>query len=147
MAIRSCCATDGRSSRSSDVTAYDIEHLTGDLVGRLVVSDAHQGLENAATKVLGATWQRWRETADRTRERFPKFGDLMDSAEAGVLAFMGFPEEHWRQLASTNPLERFIKEIKRRANVIGIFRNDEAILRLAGALSIEQKAEWHIARR
>lgn len=51
------------------------------------------------------------------------------------------------QLASTNPLERFNKEIKRRANVIGIFPNDGAIIRLAGALAIEQTEEWHLTRR
>lgn len=89
----------------------------------------------------------WRETADRMRERFPKLGELMDTAETDVLAFMGFPKEHWRQLASTNPLERFNKEIKRRAYVIGIFPNDGAIIRLTGALAIEQTEEWHLTRR
>lgn len=89
----------------------------------------------------------WRETPDRMRERFPKLGQLMDMGEADVLAFMGFPKDHWRQLASTNPLERFNKEIKRRANVIGIFPNDAAIVRLAGALAIEQTEEWHLTRR
>jgi transposase-like protein len=154
---------------------------------RLVTSDAHEGLKNAAAKVFGATWQRcrvhfmrnalahvpkhqhqmvaavirtafvqpshedavsqWRETADRMRDRFPKLATLMDDAEADVLAFMGFPKEHWRQLASTNPLERVNKEIKRRANVIGIFPNDAAIIRLVGALVVEQTEEWHLSRR
>jgi putative transposase len=154
---------------------------------RLIISDAHQGLKNAAAKVLGATWQRcrvhfmrnalayvpkaqhqmvaavirtafvqptreeavaqWRETADRMRDRFPKLAELMDAAEVDVLAHMGFPKEHWRQLASTNPLERVNKEIKRRANVIGIFPNDPAVLRLVGALVVEQTEEWHLTRR
>ena len=71
----------------------------------------------------------------------------MDEAEDDVLAFMGFPKEHWPQLASTNPLERVHKEIKRRANVIGIFPNDAAIVRLVGTLLGEQNDEWQITRR
>ena len=71
----------------------------------------------------------------------------MDSAESDGLAFMGFPKEHWRQIASTNPLERVNKEIKRRANVIGIFPNDAAIVRLVGALVTERTEEWHLTRR
>ena len=71
----------------------------------------------------------------------------MDNAEAEVLAFTGFPKEHWKQIASTNPLERLNKEIKRRSNVIGIFPNDRAILRLVGALMVEQNEEWRLTRR
>lgn len=89
----------------------------------------------------------WREMADKLRARFPKLGELMDSAEDDVLAFMAFPKEHWPQLASTNPLERVHKEIKRRANVIGIFPNDAAIVRLVGTLLAEQNDEWQITRR
>ena len=91
--------------------------------------------------------EQWRETADRLRDRFPKLAALMDDAEAEVLAFTGFPKEHWKQIASTNPLERLNKEIKRRSNVIGIFPNDRAILRLVGALVVEQNEEWHLTRR
>ena len=91
--------------------------------------------------------EQWRETADRLRDRFPKLGSLMDDAEADVLAFTGFPKEHWKQIASTNPLERVNKEIKRRSNVIGIFPNDGAIIRLVGALVVEQNEEWHLTRR
>ena len=72
---------------------------------------------------------------------------MMDSAEEEVLAFKGFPKDHWRQIASTDPLERVNKEIKRRANVIGIFPNDDAIMRLVGALVIEQTEQWHLIRR
>jgi putative transposase len=89
----------------------------------------------------------WRETADRLRERYPKLAELMDDAEDDVLAFMSFPREHWRQISSTNPLERVNKEIKRRSHVIGIFPNDEAIIRLVGALLSEQTDEWQITRR
>lgn len=89
----------------------------------------------------------WRETADRLRDRFPKLGGLMDNAEADVLAFMTFPKEHWRQISSTNPLERINKEIKRRTNVVGIFPNDGAITRLVGALVNEQSDEWQVTRK
>ena len=89
----------------------------------------------------------WRETADRLRERFPNLGALMDEAEQDVLGFMRFPKEHWKQIASTNPIERVNKEIKRRANVIGIFPNDGTIVRLVGSLVIEQNEEWHLTRR
>ncbi len=91
--------------------------------------------------------EQWRETADKLRERFPKLAALMDDAEDDVLAFMAFPKEHWPQLASTNPLERLNKEIKRRSRVIGIFPNDAAIVRLVGTLLEEQTDEWQVTRR
>ena len=89
----------------------------------------------------------WRETADKLRERFPRVADLMDGAEDDVLAFMQFPKEHWPQLASTNPLERLNKEIKRRSRVVGIFPNNAAIYRLVGTLLAEQTDEWQVTRR
>ena len=71
----------------------------------------------------------------------------MDASREDVLAYMDFPREHWAQIASTNPLERLNKEIKRRSNVVGIFPNDAAIIRLVGALMLEQNDEWAVARR
>ena len=64
-----------------------------------------------------------------------------------VLAYMSFPREHWAQIASTNPLERVNREVKRRSDVVGIFPNDEAIIRLVGALMLETNDEWAVARR
>ena len=94
-----------------------------------------------------AATRQWRQVADSLRPRFEKLAQLMDEAETDVLAFMGFPREHRTKIHSTNPLERVNKEIKRRTNVVGIFPNDEAIVRLVGAILIEQNDEWAVARR
>jgi putative transposase len=89
----------------------------------------------------------WDKVADALRERHDRLGALMDASREDVLAYMEYPKEHWNQLASTNPLERLNKEIKRRADVVGIFPNDEAIIRLVGALMLEQSDEWAVSRR
>jgi len=89
----------------------------------------------------------WEIVADALREKQPKLGGLMDSSRDDVLAYMAFPREHWTQIASTNPLERVNREVKRRSDVIGIFPNDEAIVRLVGALMLETNDEWAVARR
>jgi putative transposase len=91
--------------------------------------------------------EQWRAVADQLRGKFPKLGQLMDEAEADVLAFMSFPKVHRTQIHSTNPLERLNAEIKRRTDVVGIFPNEAAITRLAGALLLEQNDEWQLQRR
>src|SRR5215207_9508033 len=91
--------------------------------------------------------EQWASVAHALRERFPKLAELMDGARDDVLAYMAFPREHWPQIASTNPLERLNGEIKRRADVIGIFPNDRAVVRLIGALMLEQNDEWAVSRR
>jgi putative transposase len=89
----------------------------------------------------------WRAVADQLRAKFPKLAELMDEAEADVLAFMSFPKAHRIQIHSTNPLERLNAEIKRRTDVVGIFPNEGAITRLVGALLLEQNDEWQLQRR
>ncbi len=154
---------------------------------KLVISDAHEGLKAAITRVLGATWQRcrvhamrnalayvpkgqhtmvaaairqafiqpdhdnavqtWRHVADQLRARWPKLGAFMDDAEADVLAYMAFPAQHRTKLHSTNPLERLNKEVKRRADVVGIFPNEDSIVRLKGAVLLEANDEWQLQHR
>jgi transposase-like protein len=154
---------------------------------KLVISDAHEGLRLAITRVLGATWQRcrvhWmrnalahvpkgqhtmvaaairqaflqpdaeaahqtrRHVADQLRQRWPKLAALMDDSEHDVLAYMTFPFQHRTKLHSTNPLERLNKEVKRRADVGGIFPNEASITRLIGAVLLEQNDEWLIQHR
>jgi putative transposase len=94
-----------------------------------------------------AAREQWTSVADALRERCPKLVELMDRSREEVLVYMSFPREHWAQIASTNPLERLNGEIKRRADVVGIFPNDRAVIRLVGALMLEQNDEWAVSRR
>src|ERR671913_381873 len=94
-----------------------------------------------------AAREQWASVTDALRERCPKLTELMDRSREEVLVYMSFPREHWPQIASTNPLERLNGEIKRRADVVGIFPNDRAVIRLVGALMLEQIDEWTVSRR
>jgi transposase-like protein len=154
---------------------------------KLVISDAHEGLKAAITRVLGATWQRCRvhwtrnalayvpkgqhtmvaaalrqgfqqpdhaaaraallHVADMMRPRWPKLADFIIDSEADVLACMTFPSQHRTKLHSTNPLERLNKEVKRRADVVGIFPNEDSIVRLIGAVLLEANDDWQLQHR
>ena len=79
--------------------------------------------------------------------RFPKAAALMEGAKEEVLAFSAFPRAHWRQLWSTNPLERLNRELKRRCRVVGIFPNEASVIRLGGAVLVDIHDEWVSAER
>jgi transposase-like protein len=153
---------------------------------KLVVSDAHEGIKAAVSKVMNCTWQRcrvhfmrnvsahagksgrrvvsafmsaafaqddaeaakvqWRRVADQLRPKLPRLSALLDEAETDVLAYMGFPAAHRAKLHSTNPIERLNGEIKRRTDVVGIFPNTDAVIRLVGAVLFEQNDEWMVQR-
>ena len=87
------------------------------------------------------------DIATKLERMLPKVAAMMRDAKEDLLAFTGFPQAHWRQLWSTNPLERTNKEIKRRTDVVGVFPNPAALLRLAGSVLIEQHDEWAASDR
>jgi putative transposase len=91
--------------------------------------------------------QVWRQVADQLRPRWPRLSALMDESEHDVLAYMAFPAQHRTKLHSTNPLERLNKEVKRRADVVGIFPGEPSIVRLIGAVLLEANDEWQLRHR
>ena len=87
------------------------------------------------------------EVAQMLTKWHPKVAQMLHDARADILALTGFPAKHWRQIRSTNPMERVNKEIKRRTDVVGVFPNPAALLRLARAVLVEQHDEWEAADR
>ena len=91
--------------------------------------------------------QTMRHVADQFRDKWPKLGAFIDDSEADVLAYMNFPAQHRVKIHSTNPIERLNKEVKRRADVVGIFPNEGVIVRLIGAVLLEANDEWQLQHR
>ena len=81
------------------------------------------------------------------RNKFLKAAQCAEEAEEDGMAYLSFPQTHWKQVRSTNPLERLNKEIRRRTDVVGIFPNDASLLRLVAMLLVEQQEEWSVGRR
>jgi len=77
-------------------------------------------------------------------KQLPKVEQMLREAKDDLLAFTGFPVSHWKKIWSTNPLERLNKEVKRRTDVVGVFPNPPALLRLAGAVLVEAHDEWQV---
>jgi putative transposase len=86
------------------------------------------------------------DAVTQLQARLPKLAALLEDAEDDVLAFYAFPAEHWPKLRSTNPLERFNREIGRRTDVVGIFPDDSSLIRLVSMLAIEANDEWLVGR-
>jgi putative transposase len=114
---------------------------------------SQRGLVSAALRELfqaesGAqARERMGQVIERLQPSVAKVCRLLEDAEEDLLAFYAFPDTHWPKLRSTNPLERVNREIGRRSDVVGIFPNDPSVIRLAGALLIEQNDEWLVCRR
>ena len=94
-----------------------------------------------------STWAQHTATVEKLTERFPEPAALLAEAGPDLLAFTAFPKEHWKQIWSNNPQERLNKELRRRTDVVGIFPNRAAVIRLVGAVLCEQNDEWAVARR
>ena len=126
-------------------------HFLRDMLGHVsrarqpLVSGAIRGIFTATSAAEARA--RLGQVVEQLRPHAPKVARLLEDAEPDLLAFYAFPAEHWPKLRSTNPLERVNREIGRRTDVVGIFPNDAALLRLAGMLLLEQNDEWLVGRR
>jgi transposase-like protein len=126
-------------------------HFMRNVLGQVTKADADMVMVLVRSIFTQATAEGTREqfhaVVDALTEVHPRVADMLVDAETDLLAFTAFPQAHWRKIWSTNPLERLIREIKRRIDVVGIFPNRPAVIRLVGALLMEQDDEWLAGRR
>ncbi len=126
-------------------------HFMTNLLAR--VPKAAQGLVASLVRSIfnqmdaEQVWAEHETVVDRLSTRFPEAAELLDEAAHDILAFTAFPRAAWKQIWSNNPQERLNKEVRRRTDVVGIFPNRAAIIRLVGALLCEQSEEWCVTRR
>jgi putative transposase len=125
-------------------------HFLRDLRGH-VRRDQHDALGAIVRSIFTApdgddARGRLRDAVEQLERRLPKVAALLEDAEPDVLAFYAFPAEHWPKIRSTNPLERFNREIGRRTDVVGIFPDEASLIRLVPMLAIEANDEWLVGR-
>ncbi len=94
-----------------------------------------------------SAWAQHAPVVEALETKYPAAAQLLADAAQDVLAFTHFPEEHWRQIRSNNPQGRLNREIRRRTDVVGIFPNRQAVIRLVGAVLAELHDEWQVSRR
>ena len=100
----------------------------------------HQTSREAASEALS-------KAVELLADKHPAAAELLIDAEDDVLAYFAFPQDHWRQIRSTNPLERLNKELRRRVRAVGLFPDEASVLRLLGSILVEQDDEWRVADR
>lgn len=110
--------------------------LVGAIVRTIFMQEDKDGAKEALKLVI-----------DQLRTRFPKAAQTVLNAEEEVLAYMNFPEKHWKHIYTSNLIERLNKEIRRRFNVVSVFPDRESVIRLGGAILIEQNDEWSVSER
>ena len=126
-------------------------HFMRNLLSRVPQKDKKQAVAGVRTIFAQPSLEAAQSQLDKIKgeleDKWPKAAALLETAAEDILAFMNFPEEHWKRLASNNLLERLNREIRRRTDVVQVFPDEGALLRLAGALPIEADTEWAGGRR
>lgn len=126
-------------------------HFMRNVMGK--VSKQAQGMVTATVRTIFSqpdkvsAAEQLRKIADMLAKKHPQVSAMLEEAQEEILAYMDFPQDHWKKIRSTNLLERLNREIARRADVVGIFPNQGAVLRLVGMVLAEQNDEWQLGRR
>ena len=126
-------------------------HFLRNVLARVQRANTHMVIATIQTIFAQPDAEAVREQFDRVvatlEPNFAEVAAMLEGAREDLLAFSAFPESHWRKIWSTNPLERVHREIKRRTDVVGVFPNDGAVLRLVTAVVVETHDEWAVAER